>query len=352
MINFRINMENTCFNCSITIPLGENIFYCPSCMTQVKCKKCTAELLKGAIGCVACGTKIESVFIESNTSALNQIEFDQKGDSKKFKATFTNEVGHDMVATFGGMVGMNLPKKKTLFSLSQGKNFDPLEIGVSNSDIEDIDFTDDSELSDALNRVFKIDGDILIFQTTNFKTRSKLNIEKRIALLTLLGYKLIHNTEEIKRQLLTDILKKFKYNSASFRTWIGKSEEIGQKSGRMIFLTPNGLETAIEVLKDVTNPNITESKIKLSIGSGNPKKKSSDNSGDRKSTKSPKESILQLIQEDFFSQKKTVSDISKYLKVNKASTFSTTVISVAMVRLLNTNGLKREQGSNGYEYFI
>lgn len=347
-----MNTENTCFNCSITVPSGENIFYCPSCMTQVKCKKCSTELLKGAIGCVTCGMKIESLTNEKSLSSLNQIEFEQKGDSKKFKATFTNEVGHEMVTTFGVMVGMNLSKKKPFFSLSQGKNSTPLEIIASNSDVENIDFTDDNDLSEALNRVFKIDGDSLIIQTTNFKTKSKLNIEKRIALLTLLGYKYIHNTEEIKRQLLTDILKRFKYNTGPFRNWIGKSEEIGQKSGGVIFLTPNGLEAALEILKEVTNPSITESTIKLSIGSGSTKKKRLDNSIEKKNSKGPKEYVLQLIKENYFNEKRTISDITKYLKVNKATNFTTALIGTAMSRLLNTNGLKREQGSNGYEYFI
>lgn len=340
-------MEYKCFNCSYTLPSGDNVFYCPSCMTQIKCKKCSTELLKGAIGCVTCGTKIDSV-VNENASQLNQIEFEQKGDSKKFKASFTDNVGHELVATFGGMVGAGLPKRK-LFSLNQTKNPMTLEIG-DGTDVEDIDFTDDTELTEALNRVFKVDGESIIIQTTNFKTKSKLNIEKRIALLILLGYKYLHSSEEIKRQVLTDTLKKFKYNSAGFRTWILKSEEIGQKSGGMIFLTPNGLDAALEILKEVTNPNITESTVKLSIGGV--RKRNKEGASDKKSSKGPKDAIMLLIDENYFNERRTVSEIVKHLKVDKAMTFAVQPVSVAISRLLNKNGLKRELGASGYEYFI
>ena len=347
-------MEINCYNCSTTTPNNEKIYYCPSCLTQLKCKTCSEQLLKGALGCVSCGTFTNVTEIKNQE--LNQIEFEQKGDSRKFKATFTDNVGHELVATFGGMIGVGIPKKK-LFSINQSKSPNTIEIGGGNyQDVIDAELIEDDDLSEALTRIFKIDGDSLIFQTSNFKSKNKLNKEIRIALLTLLGFKYIHNAEEIKRQLLTDVLKKFKLNSTAFRSWIGRSEEIGQKSGSLIFLTPNGLTNAIEVLREVVNPNVTEGIINLSKVTYTKKRVSNEGSGNgdsKKSAKGAKDYILALINENYFSEKRNLGDIVSFIKDNKAVTFKTTDISGIMGKLLGTNGLKRVKGASGiYEYFI
>lgn len=347
------NMENKCFNCSNLIPDNDKIYYCPFCLIQVKCKKCSETLMKGALGCTSCGTLCET--INPKSSELNQIEFEQKGDSKKFKAIFTNEVGHELVATFGGMIGIPIPKKK-LFGINTVGAGKTLEINANNSiETIDIETIEDDDITEALAKIFKVDGDSLIFQTSNFKSSNRLKKEIRIALLVLLGYKYIHNAEEIKRQLLTDMLNKFKLNSSGFRSWINKSEEIGQKGGNIIFLTPNGLTTALEVLSEVVNPSITEGSVAFAKTSSSSKRKTSNDSGSesRKSAKGSKQYILNLIDANYFSEKRSLNDIVNYIKDNYAQTFKTTDISGHMGKLLGKNGLRRVKGESGnYEYFI
>lgn len=346
-------MENKCFNCSNVLPNDNKLFFCPSCLTQVKCKKCSENLLKNAVGCISCGTAIG--ISETKQSELNQIEFEQKGDLKKFKATFTDNVGHELVATFGGMIGAQPPKKK-LFSMNTNKTNSMIELNsnLTNNTI-DAEIIEEDDLEEALAKVFKVDGENLIFQTANFKSKNKFNKEIRIALLTLLGFKYIHNSEEIKRQILTEVLKRFKLNSGGFRGWINRSEEIGQKSGGLIFLTPNGLTTAIEVLKEVVDPSVMEGKVTFGkTKTGSKKGTTNENtSGAKKSPKGAKPFLLKLIDENYFSEKRNLTDIVNYLKDNKAVTFKTTDISGHMGKLLGQNGLKREKGTTGnYEYFI
>lgn len=220
-------------------------------------------------------------------------------------------------------------------------------------DIEEAEINDEYNLEDALLRVFKIDGESLIIQTSNFKSSGKLDKEKRIALLTLLGYKHLHNSEEIKRGVITNMLKNFKLNSGGFRDWIVKSEEIGQKTGGLIFLTPNGLTTAIEILKEVVDQSIEKGTVVISKQNTSQKKSANNSTESKKSTKGSKEYLLDLISEGYFKERRNLSDIVSYIKDNNAITFKTTDISGHMGKLVSKKVLKREKGDSGnYEYFI
>lgn len=330
---------------------NEKSFFCPKCLNQVKCKNCNELLEENSIGCVVCGTPLASG--SNDNMRLNQIEFEQKGDTKKFKASFSDNVGQELVATFGGMVGVSVnkgkfisnTKKPSIMGLNLNSNHD--------EDVVDVEFIEDTELDEALKRVFRIDGESLIVQTSTFKSLNNLDKEKRISLLTLLGYKYLHKSEEIKRSTLTEILKNFKLNSGGFRNWIGKSEEIGQKSGGLIFLTPNGLSTAIEVLKEVINPAIEKGSVKISKQKSSRRKPSDNSSEPKKSSKGPKEYLLTLIQEGYFKNHRSLSDIVSNIKDTKAITFKTTDISGHMGKLVSNKTLKREKGESGnYEYFV
>lgn len=340
-----------CYNCENEMPNNEKAFFCPKCLTQVKCKSCNESLEENSIGCVVCGTPITNVYKENKE--LNHIEFEQKGDTKKFKASFSDNVGQELVATFGGMVGVNVNRGKFISNTKRPPVLDFNLNSNQDEDIEDTEFTEETELDEPLKRVFKIDGESLIVQTSNFKCLNKLEKEKRISLLTLLGYKYLHKAEEIKRSTLTDVLKQFKLNSGGFRNWIVKSEEIGQKSGGLIFLTHNGLTTAIEVLKEVVNPSIEKGIVKISKQKST-KRKSFDNSSEpKKSNKGPKEYLLTLVQEGYFKKQHTLSDIVSHIKDTKAITLKTTEISGHMGKLVSNKTLKREKGESGnYEYFI
>ncbi|RNL49764.1 zinc ribbon domain-containing protein [Pedobacter jejuensis] len=341
-----------CFSCGNATNITDKTFFCPKCLKQIVCKTCSEPLIKDAIGCIACGTPI--LDFAKPQLKLNEIEFEQKGDTKKFKASFTDVVGHDLVATFGGLVGIgNLPRKKSLGIILPKST---MELQLKNGeDIEAIEELDDDDFSEILNSVLKMDGDGLVFQTVNFKTTKTLNREIRIALLTLLGYKYLHNAEEVKRSKITEALKKFKLGSSAFRSWITKSEEIGQKSGGLVFLTPNGLKSSIEILKEVINPNVNIGLIDFSKTRIKRKKGTGDDGDETKkgSGKSPKEYVMKLVSEGFFQSKRNSSDIIQHLKVNHAAVFKTPAITTVLGRLITDKTLKREKGESGkYVYFI
>jgi len=340
-----------CYNCENEITISDKVFFCPNCLTQVKCKNCGELLEKNANGCVTCGMPL--IIVSSEKKELNQIEFEQKGDTKKFKATFSDSVGQDLVATFGGIVGVPISKGRLLQGKERSLTLNSNLSSTSTIDIEEAEFKEENNLDEALLRVFKIDGESLIIQTSNFKSSSKLDKEKRIALLTLLGYRYLHNAEEIKRRIITNMLNNFKLNSGSFRNWIGKSEEIGQKNGGLIFLTPNGLQTAIDILKEVVEQSTEKGKVIISK-QNTPQRKSIGNSTEsRKSIKGSKEYLLDLITEGYFKERRNLSDIVSYIKDNKAITFKTTDISGHMGKFVSKKVLKRGKGESGnYEYFI
>lgn len=343
-------MSEVCFNCSFTLPDNSKVKFCPSCLTQVRCKSCDEYLLKDAIGCVVCGTPISSEV--SQSTSLNEIEFEQKGDSKKFKAVFSDNVGKDLVATFGNMVGapviksLNNPSKNQSLFISKADN--TIDAEVYNED-------DDHQFEEALLRIFKIDGEKLIVQTNSLKEKSKIDKEIRMALLILLGFEHLHSSKEIKRSTLTDIMKKSKLNSSNFRGWISKSDEIVASSNG-ISLTPFGQEQARLVLSEVLNNDIIVGNINFSKISVKTKSRTRSKSNDsdvivNRSSKTPKADLEKLIKEGFFKQPRTLSDIVKHLKDNYATTLKTTDISTYMSKYTKDKALQRKKGTSGYEYF-
>jgi hypothetical protein len=313
----------------------------------VKCKSCKQFLVKNAIGCLSCGTAILNEDTKMH-GELNKIEFEQKGDMKKFKATFTDNVGHELVSTFGNMVGVHVPKKKLLSIVNH-------KLNTPNTSIDEVHEAEiiegEDEIIEGLNHIFRIDGENLVFQTANYKERNKLDKEIRMALLILLGYKYLHNADEIKRKTLTDILKKSKLNTGNFRRWISRSEEIVQLKGGVITLTPKGVTNSITVLNEVLNPSIDMGVVSFSKSNtvkGNSKEGQLSGS---KNSRSPKAYLLKIINEGYFDQRRSLSDIIEHLKNDHAVTFRTNDISGHMGKFVNTKVLKREKGEKGYEYF-
>lgn len=340
-----------CINCNTDLSLDDKMYFCPFCLTQIKCKSCNELLLKNAIGCLSCGTAIISGNTKANTE-LNQIEFEQKGDLKKFKATFTDNVGHDLVSTFGSMIGVQTQKKK-LLTLNNVNPNNPIK-SIDESYIQDIQQIEgEDEIIEGLNQIFRVDGENLVFQIANYKEKTKLEREIRMALLTLLGYKYLHNSNEIKRKTLNEILKKSKLNTGNFRRWISKSDEIVTLKGGYISLTPTGDTKALGVLNEVLDSNVTQGLIELGKINSTRRVSTKDNKqGGIRSSKSPKAYLLKIIEEGFFKEKKSLSDIIEHLKNDHAVTFKSTDISGHMGKFVNSKTLKREKGLKGYEYFM
>lgn len=253
------------------------------------------------------------------------------------------------------MIGAQIPKKKLINTNNTKLNGQ--SSFLDNQNFEEIDvLEEDEEIIDALHKIFRIDGEALVFQTSNYKEKSKLEREIRMSLLILLGYKHLHNSSEIKRNTLTEILKKSKLGTSNFRRWISKCNEIVQLKGGIISLTPTGTTSAIAVLTEILDSNITNGSIEFSKPSSTQRKnKTSNNEGStstNRNSKNPKACLEKLIGEGFFTQKRTLSDIIIHLKNDHAVTLKSTDISGHMSKYINKKLLKREKGNSGYEYFI
>lgn len=358
------NVNVTCFNCGNSLP--DKGFFCPNCMTQVRCKNCQSLILKDAIGCIECGDALV-VRNKSDEGSLNQIEFEQKGEVKKFKATFTNEVGHTLVETFGSAVvgGHFISRKRTNPFVKTLGNPDELKknlkegIEIAEAEIEETD------LNEELTNYFKQDGEALVLINPRLKQTSKLDNAIRLTILTLYAYEQLGQSE-IERKVLQTVLKSSKLNIAAFSTWINKCDEI-IRNGSKIQLSVPGRDTAKNILKELADPNVERGEIKfskLSGAGGSRKKKNSDEitDGEKHDTKVAEKksssrkstvSILnELISEGFFDQKRKILEIVKYCKDNKAVTFKTNELSTPLARLIKNKTLKREKNSDSqYEYF-
>lgn len=347
-------MEEKCFNCKTTVQIKSKVYFCPYCLAQIRCSSCDDFLIQGAIGCASCGTPIGKS-VDKKQTELNQIEFEQKGDLKKFKAIFTDIVGHDLVATFGSMVGSQIPKKK-LLSLVNNKN-SSTSSPHDEGQFQEVEFIEDTEdVINALNNVFKVDGENLILQSSLLKEKNKLDKEIRISVLVLLGYKYLLSNEQIKRGILNDILKKSRLNTANYRKWISRCDEIVQLKKGIISLTPSGNDKALKVLSEINDSNINQGNVDFSRASGTSRKAKNLSSEKitsiNKSSKTPKSYLLKIIDEGFFKQRRTLSDIIEHLKNDHAITLKTNDISGHMGKFVNNKTLKREKGGSGYEYFI
>jgi hypothetical protein len=68
--------------------------------------------------------------------------------------------------------------------------------------------------------------------------------------------------------------------------------------------------------------------------------------------KTPKRALEDLSTEGYFSQHRLVGDIAKYLKVNRALTFKTSSLQVALNRLVQDKQMQRGKNAEGqFEYW-
>lgn len=99
-----------CVTCSNEVP--ELAFFCPSCTSQVKCKKCHEKLVKNAKACISCGTLTESTADRTALGgAMNTIKFRETKDERTYEVAFTNDVGKEVSELVANMVKNNLQNK-------------------------------------------------------------------------------------------------------------------------------------------------------------------------------------------------------------------------------------------------
>lgn len=90
------NISIICFSCTKNLP--EKARFCNACLTQVRCKECSALLEKDAIGCMECGTPIvlRNGNSQPSSSNFNTISIHESAMERKIEARFSDNVGKDL----------------------------------------------------------------------------------------------------------------------------------------------------------------------------------------------------------------------------------------------------------------
>jgi len=273
--------QSSCFSCGK--PIANHPSFCPFCLSQLKCRKCSTALIKDAIGCTECG---EPIAAKSGTAVnvLNEMEYEQKGDIKRFKASFTNEVGHTLVETFcHSVMGNGLAPKRKLNPFLGNRTDNGLPVSALKPAItaEDIEIeVDDTDINEALASIFKVQDGSLVLVNPRLKQTGKLDNAIRLSILSLLAYERM-DKQGMSRKILGTILKASKLNVPVFSTWLNQCDEI-TKNNNLLELTVPGREIAVAILKEIADPTITAGQLqfsKTSSSNTHKRKKSSPEAG-------------------------------------------------------------------------
>jgi hypothetical protein len=366
-------MENTltCSSCETQLILHPNLYFCSNCLTQIRCKSCGEQLDKNAKGCFNCGTPLNSQGVSN--AAINNVEFEQEGENKKFRANFTDVVGEGLVSTLNGLfLGISptkqIPNPFQKHSQDTTKQIDK-QSAIPKPKYEDaqvvIDEFDDQA---ALEKVFRKEDDRLVLINQRLKHAGKRDQAIRITLVALYAYSLIDQSHVSRNEIYT-MLKKASVLDTHFIGWLAKCDEVNKhENGELLELSLPGKDAALEILQEFNDPLINKGTVKFSgsTSSGrrtkNKKNKTeevSDETGSktnklRSSKTSPVQIIDQLMQEGYFSQHRRVPEILKHCKDNKGQTIDANALRMAMLRKVKNQVIKREQNAsdNQYEYFI
>lgn len=355
-----------CFNCNKEVTTKGNYFFCANCLVQIKCKSCGELLLRDARGCTSCGAPIVETEI-MGAGAVNKIEFEQKGDSKKFMASFTNHIGESLVQSLGGLfIGSGgklssnpfAPKFVTPGNPKQHKK------DIQHEEAYLVNSLGDSELNEILKLIFRVDDDKLILINQRVKHSGKRDQAIRISLLLLYAYALIEQ-KQILRSTLNDVLEHAKVYDTNFKGWIANCDEISKlDSGAKLELSLPGTNAAKAIIQEIADDAIEAGSVAFSgtrvakrKRAGKMKGEMPDGTPSRRKTTSSKFSPLKamedLISGGYFSQRRKLNDIISYCKDHEAIVITNSVVGTTMARLVKIKKIKREKNGEGqYEYYI
>lgn len=239
-------------------------FFCTSCAKQVKCRKCSEDLLANSKVCVMCGEEVGNII--SSSASMNTIKFSENRGGRTFEASFTDTVGSNISETFG-LFFANKMIAKSSKDASQDNQEEVLDTEYEDA-IETKTLPINSDL-DLLNNLFSIENDRIILANSNIKAHSKLDFGKRLSCL-LLYFQKLRNIEKTPRNELTATLKNASVEDANLRNWIAKNNLIKSANDEVEILLP-GIDFAKQVMQEFLNSEI-EGKWKLGTKSGRGRK--------------------------------------------------------------------------------
>jgi hypothetical protein len=363
-------MEPTiaCLKCGHNFPDLLTYYFCSSCAMQVRCKNCKELLEKEAKACSNCGART----VDNQTNdAVNNIEFEQKGDSKRFKANFTDFVGENLVHSLSGLF-LGTPGTKPNQNPFTNSAKIPSATTSNQPAKKELSFEyaqeiseDEEDVNGVLSKIFKQDNDELSLINQRLKYTGKRDHAIRIALVALYGYSVIGKSQ-VSRNIINKMIQTAAVFDKNYVTWLGKCDEIKKVDSDLLELNLPGRDAAIGILKEFVNPAITKGSVNFSaLGNGKKgkgKKAKADGeitegsptkSGSKSSSMSPAKMIDALIAEQYFTEKRRITDIIKYCKDVKGQSLDAPTLGVALLRKVKSQTIKREEHATDkqYEYF-
>jgi len=348
--------QTTCLQCSTT--LNPEATFCFNCGTQVKCKACQTSLTKGATFCTSCGTRITKQ--EASSIPLNKVEFEQKRESKKLNANFTDEVGfifaNALNAMIGGQVINKNPFHKTLNSPGSAPS-KPTTLAIqpqTDNKISDVQYTE--VLNDTLATIFKQREDgTLELADARVKEKTKFDKVKRLCLLYMYAQKTL-SIETVTRQQLLNIVKAAKLGGNSdFRKYLTSDtgKNFSKRDNGDFALLGAGEDEAKNILAEISNPEIEHSNLKPRKRPVKAAKSDSKEATQGIPIPGSAQAVLQsLLQEQFFNDKRKLAEIVKHCKEKKAINLTSSTVSNVLKRFVKDQLLERQNSEDGgYEYW-
>lgn len=359
-----------CLKCRHDMPDRPTYFFCSNCSMQVRCKSCKELLEIEAKACSSCGTK--TVDNQANNGAINNIEFEQKGDSRRFKANFTDLVGENLVNSLSGLFLGTSGIKQNQNPFVNTTKISPAggNIPASKKELPAFEYAqeiDDNgeEVNSALAKIFRPENDELVLINQRLKYSGKRDHAIRITLVALYGYSLI-NRHQVNKSIINKMLESAAVYDRNYQTWLGKCDEVKKVDSDFLELNLPGKDAAIAILKEFINPSVEKGSVHFSgLGAGKKGKGKKSKEGDgtevssgksggsKSSSMSPAKMIDTLIAEKYFAEKRRIADIIKYCKDIKGQSLDAATLGVALLRKVKSQTLKREEHTTDkqYEYF-
>ena len=214
-----------------------------------------------------------------------------------------------------------------------------------------------------LERIFRSDDDSLKLVDRRLRNSTQIDFARRLAYL-FLYFNELKGKERVVRTTLTTILTENKAFDHHTRAWLSNNPNEIVSYGETVGLSNEGREFAMKVLSEVRNPS-EQPRRKLGKTVSNSKKKVKTSTpinervtADKKRPQrradgrpSPRTVLDDLIKQDFFKEKKTISAIISHCKDKLTYSYESRELSPALIRCIRDKKLKREKNTNNqYEY--
>ena len=380
-----------CKSCSADLPDGA--LYCPGCAQQVRCTACRNLIEPAWQACITCGTRIseltnDQIIKETPTDpqAVNTIEYHETPRSRSLRANFTNTIGKSLSNALTRVLSNRFEPtrvKKIRSPVIDAEIEDPqqplfpMEIpqppntpsgppALETQEAPSLGNQTQQDLA-TLERIFRSDGDSLKLVDRRLRNSTQIDFARRLACL-FLYFNELKGKEKVVRTTLTTILTENDAFDRHTRAWLSNNpNEIvsyGETEGETVGLSNEGREFAIKVLSEIRNPSeqprrkpgktVSNSKKKVKTSTPINERATADKKRPQRRADgrpSPRTVLDDLIKQDFFKEKKTISAIISHCKDKLTYSYESRELSPALIRCIRDEKLKREKNTNNqYEY--